>query len=113
MPRRLKYPPYVVVRIPRDMVEVYETNILDLVFGENGDMARRIVDYIKKNERIYPDEYKEIIKDSSERMRYYRTLRKMISLGMLKRGKDGSYILSDEFALKLGAMIEKWRAILR
>ncbi|MFA4640921.1 hypothetical protein [Pyrococcus kukulkanii] len=114
MPRRPKYPPQVLIRIPKDVVNVYETPIFELIFSrEEARVARMIVEFIKKNERLYPDEYKEFIKTPADRARYFRVLRKMVSLGMLKRGKEGSYILSDEFAHKLGAMIEKWRAILR
>ena len=112
MPRRPKYPPYVNIKIPRDLVEVWETNLMDILFTEKeAEIAKRIINYIKENERIYPDEYKNIINGNVEKVRYFRVLRKMVSLGLLKRGKDSSYILSEEFALKLGAMLEKWKAI--
>lgn len=114
MPRRPKYPDYVKIKIPRDTVELYETNVLELLFSEQeARIARMILDFIKENGRMYPDEYKEFIETPSDRVKYFRVIRKMVSLGLLKRGKDSSYILSDELALKLGALLEKVRAIVR
>ena len=99
MPRRPVYPEYVVVRIPKEIVEIYETPIFELLFSkEEAKMAKKIVEFIKT---------------SADKARYFRVLGKIVSLRMIKRGKESSYILSDEFAHKLGAMIEKWRAVLR
>ena len=114
MPRRPVYPDYVVVRIPKEIVDIYETPIFELLFSkEEAKMAKKIVEFIKTHERLYPDEYKEFVKTPADKARYFRVLRKMVSLGMIKRGKESSSILSDEFAHKLGAMLEKWRAVLR
>jgi len=43
---------------------------------------------------------------------YYRTVKKMISLGLVSRGKGGSLILSNELSRKLTVLIEKINALI-
>jgi hypothetical protein len=114
MPRRPKYPSEVSVRIPKDITVLYETPILQLLLTEKeAEMAERIINYIKTNQRLWPDEWKIIVSPQSpkEIRLYYRTLRKLVSLGLIGRGKEGSFILSGELTRKLTVMIEKINAL--
>lgn len=115
MPRRPKYPDEVSIRIPKRMAELYETPVLKLLLTEKeAEMAERIIQHIKENGRLWPDEWKLIVDpNSSAQVRtYYRTFRKLVSLGIIARGKEGSFILSDELSRKLTALIEKLNALL-
>lgn len=110
MPRRPKYPDYVNVKIPRDITELYETPVLEILLTEKeAEIAERIISHIKENGRLWPDEWREIVnpKEYAEVKNYYRTLRKLVSLGLIGRGKEGSFILSNELARKLTVLIDK------
>jgi len=114
MPRRPKYPSEVTIRIPKEITDVYETPVLKILLTDiEADIAERIIAHIKKNGRLWPDEWKIIVdpNNAAEVKNYYRTLRKMISLGILGRGKEGSFIFSDEFSRKLTVLIEKVNAL--
>jgi len=114
MPRRPKYPPEVRITIPREMTDLYETPVLELLFTEKeAEIAKRIIEYIKENGRLWPDEWRYIIdpRDAAAMKNYYRTLKKMVSLGLLGRGKDKSLILSNEFSRKLTVLLEKVNAL--
>jgi len=112
MPRKRKYPERVSISIPYDIVEVYETDLIDLIFPEKTAwMAKRIIDYIKKFGFIGRDDWKELCNNEAEHKLFNRTINKMVSLGMLKRAKGGEFILSEEFSTKLGVLIQKWEAI--
>jgi len=114
MPRRPKYPSEVSIKIPKDITVLYETPVLELLLTEKeAEMAERIIRHIKANERLWPDEWKMIASSKSPReiRLYYRTLRKLVSLGLIGRGKEGSLILSSELSRKLTVMIEKVNAL--
>lgn len=114
MPRRPKYPSEVSIKIPKDITVLYETPVLELLLTEKeAEMAERIIQHIKANERLWPDEWKVIVSSKSPReiRLYYRTLRKLVSLGLIGRGKEGSLILSSELSRKLTVMIEKVNAL--
>ncbi len=114
MPRRPKYPSEVSIKIPKDITVLYETPVLELLLTEKeAEMAERIIQHIKTNERLWPDEWKMIVSSKSPReiRLYYRTLRKLVSLGLIGRGKEGSLILSSELSRKLTVMIEKVNAL--
>jgi len=114
MPRRPKYPSEVKVTIPKEITVLYETPILEILLTKNeAEMAERIINHIKTNGRLWPDEWKVIIPTKSSRdiQLYYRTLKKLVSLGLIGRGKEGSFILSGELSRKLTVMIEKVNAL--
>ena len=113
MPRRTKIPSEVCVKIPRDIVELYESRVLEVLFTEiEAEIAERIIQHIKENGRLWPDEWKLFCPagKSSEKRNYYRVLKKMLALGLLKRGKEGSFIFSDELSRKLLVLVEKLNA---
>lgn len=117
MPRRPKYPAEVKIRIPKDKVDIYETPVLELLLPpKEAEMAEKIINYIKKNGRLWPDEWKEVLEgeitDANVKA-YYRALKKLVSLGLIGRGKEGSFILSDELAMKLMILTEKVNALVR
>lgn len=108
MPRRAKVPDHVLIRIPRDILEIYETPILELLLTPlEAEIAERIIQHIKENGRLWPDEWKLFASTYAERKNYYRTLKKLLALGLLARGKEGSFILSDELTRKFIVMAEK------
>jgi len=112
MPRRPKYPSEVKIKIPREITELYETPVLDLLLEEKeAKMAERIIKHIKENGRLWPDEWKMLTNNSAEVQAYYRALKKLISLGLIGRGKEGSFVLSNEFSRKLTVLIEKVNAL--
>jgi len=115
MPRRAKYPEEVSIRIPKDITDLYETPVLKVLFTEReAEMAEKIIQHIKEGGRLWPDEWKEIVDPHNygEIKAYYRTLRKMVSLGLLSRGKEGSFIFSNELSRKLTVLIEKINALI-
>lgn len=116
MPRRPKYPEEVKIKIPKDKVKLFETPLLELLLPpKEAEMAEKIINYIKKNERLWPDEWKEVLKDEindANVKAYYRALKKLVSLGIVGRGKEGSFILSNEFSMKLMVLMEKTNALL-
>jgi len=113
MGRRPKYPHEVSIQIPREMTELYETPVLKLLLAEKeAEMAQKIIDHIKKNGRLWPDEWKIIAGDEYNDIKtYYRAMKKMVSLGLLSRGDEGSWILSDKLSRKLTVLIEKVNAL--
>lgn len=114
MPRRTKIPSEVCVKIPRDIVELYESPVLEVLFTPiEAEIAEAIIKHIKDNGRLWPDEWRLFCPTgtSGERRNYYRTIRKMLALGLLKRGKDNSLILSDELSRKLTVLLEKVNAL--
>ena len=114
IPRRPKYPDEVPIRIPRHITDLYETPVLQIILPhQEAKMAERIIAYIKENGRLWPDEWRFIVQPGNwaEIRLYYRTLKKLVSLGLLGRGKEGSLILSDEFSRKLTVLIEKVNAL--
>jgi len=115
MGRRPKYPDEVSMKIPKDITDLYETPVLKVLFTEReAEMAEKIIQHIKEQGRLWPDEWKEIVdpRNYGEVKAYYRTLRKMVSLGLLSRGKEGSFILSNELNRKLTVLIEKVNALI-
>jgi len=114
MPRRPKYPDEVAIRIPKDITELYEKPVLELLLTQKeAEIAERIIKHIKENGRLWPDEWKIIVNphDYAEVKNYYRTLRKLFSLGLIARGKEGSFILSNELSRKLLVLIDKVNAL--
>jgi len=112
MPRKRKYPERVYIPIPYEMIEIYETDLIELIFPERtAQMAKKIIDHTKEFGFIDREDWKELCKDEAEHKLFNRTLNKMVSLGMLKRAKGGEFILSEEFSTKLGVLIQKWEAI--
>jgi len=114
MGRRRKIPGKVVVRIPSDKLELYETPILEILLPEEQRKeAEKIIRWIKENGRIYPEELKELWSTAKEQRAQTRALNRLIALGLIGRGKEGSYIFSRELENKLMIMIEKLEALRR
>ena len=114
MPRRPKYPSEVSIRIPKEITVLYETPVLRVLLTEKeAEIAERIIAHIKAQGRMWPDEWKLIVDphDYAAVKTYYRTLRKLVSLGIIARGKEGSFIFSDELYRKLTVLIEKVNAL--
>ena len=112
MPRKRKYPERVYIPIPADIVEIYETHLLNIVFPEKtAEMASKIIGHITAYGSLSRDDWKELCSNEAEHKLFNRTINKMIALGMLKRSKWGEFILSEEFGTKLGILIQKWEAI--
>ena len=112
MPRKRKYPKRIYIPIPYDIVELYETPLLEIVFPEKtAKMSKKIIDHIKEFGFIDREDWKELCNNEIEHVLFNRTINKMVSLGMLKRSKGGEFILSEEFSTKLGVLIQKWEAI--
>jgi len=115
MPRRPKYPEEVSIRIPKDITDLYETPVLRVLFTEReAEMAEKIIQHIKEHKRLWPDEWKLLVDPHNygEVKAYYRTLHKMVSLGLIGRGKESSYVLRDELSRKLTVLIEKINALI-
>ena len=113
MPRKRKYPFQVKIKIPFEKFDIWERDIFDLLFEEKeAETARKIISWIQKNERLYPEDYRHVVGTSpAEVKRYNRVMAKLVTLGLIGRGKEASYILNDEFAHKLNFLAEKWLAI--
>ena len=112
MPRKRKYPERVNIPIPYDIVKIYETPLLELIFPEKtAEMVKKIIDHIKAYGSIDKYDWKEVAKNETEHKMFNIAINKMVSLGMLKRAKGGEFILSEEFSTKLGVLIQKWEAI--
>ena len=112
MPKKRRYPKRVDIPIPYDIVELYETPLLEIVFPEKtAKMSKKIIDHIKTYNYIGREDWRELCNNETEHVLFNRTLNKMVSLGMLKRAKGGEFKLSEEFGTKLGVLIQKWEAI--
>lgn len=94
MGRRRKIPETVSIRIPTEPAELYETPVLYLLLPKaQAQAGEKLIEWIKENGRIYPDEITELAQgDIKERRRLDRALNKLIGLGLIGRGADGSYI---------------------
>ncbi|KUH34818.1 hypothetical protein APY94_00130 [Thermococcus celericrescens] len=115
MGRRAKLPDHVNIQIPKDIVELYEKPILEvLLTPKEAEIAEQIITHIKENGRLWPSDWVLFCpnKSPAEKKNYYRTLKKLLALGILGRGKEGSFILSDEFTRKLTVMLEKTLALI-
>ncbi len=107
MPRRRKLPDYVALKIP-----TYEPadNPLELIFdGRSLEIAYKVLERIKKQGRLYPDDYKEMFHDKSDQVLYFRVIKKMLALKMLKISSDKSYILSDGFSNRMETIAKLWK----
>lgn len=116
MSKRAKYPKEVPIRIPKDITELYEKPVLEILLTKReAEFGEKIIKHIKKNGRLWPDEWKELTNPNNpaDVKAYYNALRKLISLGLLTRGKENSIILSDEFIRKLTVLIDKVSALIR
>ena len=107
MPRPRKFPDTVVLRIP-----VYEPpqSVLELLFeGKTLELAKSIVNYLKKNNILWKDAYREELglKDS-DAILYFRVIKKMLALGLLREDR-GYYKLSDKFCARLENLIRMWK----
>ena len=91
MPRRRKYPKYVRIKIPFETLEVWEQDFFNILFEEKeAETARKIIFWLQNHDRIWSDEYKQIVgTNDAEVKRYNRVMAKMITLGLIDRGKDG------------------------
>ena len=87
MPRRRKFPDYVEIRVP-----VYQppASTLELLFeGKTLEIAKRLVEYLKKNDGLFKDEYQE-------------------ALGMIYEDR-GMYRLSDRFSERMESLAKMWK----
>ncbi|MFA4718721.1 hypothetical protein [Pyrococcus kukulkanii] len=107
MPRPRKLPDYVEIRIP---VYVPPETVLELAFdGKTLEIARKVIEHIKKNGLLWKDEYKEALGiDGSDKVIYFRVIRKLLALGMIYEDR-GAYRLSEKFSERMENLARLWK----
>ena len=107
MPRKRKFPDYVEIRVP-----VYQppSSALELLFdGKTLEIAKRLVEYLKKNGGLFKDEYQEALGiDGADKVLYFRVLKKLLALGMVYEDR-GMYKLSDRFSERMENLAKMWK----
>ncbi|AMM53513.1 hypothetical protein [Pyrococcus kukulkanii] len=106
MPRRRKIPGEVMMKIP---TMAPPDTALELLFeGKTLEIARKVVEYLKKNKALWKDEYEEALGISgSDRILYFRVIRKMLAAGMIYEDR-GTYRLSKKFAERMENLAKLW-----
>lgn len=115
MPRRKKIPERVCIELPAEIAELYETPVLEMLLSHEAQRAagEKVIKWIKKNGRLYPDELRELATSEAEYKAMQRAISKLLGLGLLGRGMEGSYIFRETNTLeaRLLVLIEKIKAL--
>lgn len=114
MPRRRKLPERVKIELPTELAELYETPILDMLLPPAQRRAgEKVIKWIKKNGRLYPDELSQLAENEAEYKAAQRAISKLLALGLLGRGAEGSYIFRETGTLeaRLLVLVEKIKAL--
>ncbi len=107
MPRKRKFPDYVEIRVP-----VYQppTSVLELLFeGKTLDIAKRLIEYLKKNGALFKDEYQKALDiEGADKVLYFRVVKKLLAIGMIYEDR-GMYRLSDRFSERMENLAKMWK----
>jgi hypothetical protein len=106
MPRRRRLPDYVAVKVP---THAPPDSVLELVFeGKTLDIAKRLLDYLKKNKTMWKDEYEQALGlEGADKVLYFRAVKKMLALGMIYEDR-GVYRISKKFSERMENLAKLW-----